>query len=406
MIRGKMSPSAPSACLAAAVAVAIVLSACTQSATRPRATATPAPTLNAPTVIATPTSSPSVSTAPAAVPYAPGFRPQSFTAISETNYWVLGDAGCGTRGCPRILHTVDGGATFRPIATPSASLADINDANSINAIRFANANDGWAFAPGLWSTHDGGAHWKNVRIAGVIWELEAAGGWVFATVGTCAPPYGMGCSGYRLERAPVGSDAWSDITPAGLGTQGPAFDLHQHSLFVLANDSGPDAGLWVSADSGVSFARYANPCVDLPGSPVAVSTSVVWAICSGGHFELPYLSLDGGRTFHTTTVEAVGANGSPLAATSAQRAYVGQVTSDLVMSQDGGRTFKTVLACPRDSSGARLQCDPVFLGFSDASVGYYIRTVQDISPTVPVIETQLWRTTDAGFSWKQIRFPS
>jgi hypothetical protein len=162
----------------------------------------------------------------------------------------------------------------------------------------------------------------------------------------------------------------------------------------------------VSADSGVSFARYANPCVDLPGSPVAVSTSVVWAICSGGHFELPYLSLDGGRTFHTTTVEAVGANGSPLAATSAQRAYVGQVTSDLVMSQDGGRTFKTVLACPRDSSGARLQCDPVFLGFSDASVGYYIRTVQDISPTVPVIETQLWRTTDAGFSWKQIRFPS
>lgn len=220
-------PRALGVYLAAAVAAAVALSACTQSATRPRATATPAPTLNAPAVIATPTPSTSALIAPAAMPYAPGFRPQSFTAISETNYWVLGDAGCGTRGCPRILHTVDGGATFRPIATPPASFADINDANSINAIRFANANHGWAFAPGLWSTHDGGAHWKNVQIGGVIWQLEAAGGWVFATVGACQPPYGMGCAGYRLKRAPVGSDNWSDITPAGLGTQGPAFDLHQ-----------------------------------------------------------------------------------------------------------------------------------------------------------------------------------
>jgi hypothetical protein len=128
-------------------------------------------------------------------------------------------------------------------------------------------------------------------------------------------------------------------------------------------------------------------------------------MCSGGHFEFPYLSLDGGRTFRLTTVEAVGANGSPLAATSAQRVYVGQVVADLVMSQDGGRTFKTVLACPRDSAGSRVICDPVFLGFSDASVGYYIRTVQP-TQSDPFVETQLWRTTDAGFSWKQVRFPS
>jgi photosystem II stability/assembly factor-like uncharacterized protein len=365
--------------------------------------ATPTPPASAPV---TPTPSPSASLTPALIPYAPGFRPNAFTAISETNYWVLGDAGCGTRGCPSILHTIDGGVTFRPVTTPSASFADIYDANSISALRFANAYDGWAFAPGLWSTHDGGAHWKNVQIGGVIWQLEAAGGWVFATVGACQPPYGMGCTGYRLKRAPVGSDNWSDITPAGLGTQGPAFDLHQHSVFVLANDSGPDAGLWVSANSGVSFARYANPCVDLPGAPSAVSASVVWVMCSGGHFLFPYRSLDGGRTFQATSADRVAANGSPLVATSAQRAYVGAVGFDLAMSQDGGRTFTSVLACPRDSSGARLQCDPVFLGFSDAAVGYYIRTVQATLTQPVVIETQLWRTTDAGFSWRQVRFPS
>jgi photosystem II stability/assembly factor-like uncharacterized protein len=102
----------------------------------------------------------------------------------------------------------------------------------------------------------------------------------------------------------------------------------------------------------------------------------------------------------------VAANGSPLVATSAQRAYVGAVGFDLAMSQDGGRTFTSVLACPRDSSGARLQCDPVFLGFSDAAVGYYIRTVQATLTQPVVIETQLWRTTDGGFSWRQVRFPS
>ena len=136
-----------------------------------------------------------------------------------------------------------------------------------------------------------------------------------------------------------------------------------------------------------------------------MSGSTVWVICSGGHFEFPYLSMDGGRTFRLTTMEAVGANGTPFAATSAQRAYAGQVTADLVMTQDGGRTFKTVLACPRDPAGSRLYCDPVFLGFTDASVGYYIRSVQP-TESDPVIHTQFWRTTDAGFSWRQVRFPS
>jgi hypothetical protein len=337
------------------------------------------------------------------MPYALGFRPNSFTAISETNYWVLGDSGCGSGRCPRILRTLDGGATFRPITLPTASFADRNDANSIGELRFANANDGWAFAPGLWSTHDGGAHWRNVQLGGLIWQLEAAGGWVFATVGGCEPNT-MNCPSFRLKRAPVGSDTWSDITPVGSGLQGPDIDLHQHFLFVL--ESGPDAALWVSANSGASYARYANPCGNnLPGGPVVVSGSTVWVICSGGHFEFPYLSLDGGRTFRLTTVDAVGANGSPFAATSAERAYVGQVTADLMMTQDGGRTFKTVLACPRDPAGSRLYCDPVFLGFTDAFVGYYIRIVQP-TQSDPVIHTQLWRTTDAGLSWRQVRFPS
>jgi len=393
--------------LAVALAVTVALSACTQAVSRPRAIATPtAPPGTTPTPTLTPTATPSPSTSvtPAPIPYEPGFRPQSFTAISETDYWVLGDAGCGTRGCPSILHTLDGGATFHPITAPPASFGANSDASSIDALRFANANDGWAFSPGLWSTHDGGAHWKSLQIGGVIWQLEAASGWVFATVGACEANM-MNCTGYRLKRAPIGSDTWSDITPATAGMQGPAFDLHQHFLFVLANDSGPDAALWVSANSGASYARYANPCGNLPGGPVVVSGSTVWVICSGGHFEFPYLSMDGGRTFRLTTMEAVGANGTPFAATSAQRAYAGQVTADLVMTQDGGRTFKTVLACPRDPAGSRLYCDPVFLGFTDASVGYYIRSVQP-TESDPVIHTQFWRTTDGGFSWRQVRFPS
>ena len=400
MVRG--AASVPSVYRAAAMAAAVALSACTQSASGLHST--PSPRSIAPLVVATATPSPSASVTPSAIPYAPGFRPNSFTAISETNYWVLGDAGCGTRSCPSILHTLDGGASFGPITTPPASFAAINDANSINALRFANANDGWAFSPGLWSTHDGGAHWKNVQIEGVIWQLEAAGGWVFATVGACETNM-MNCTSIRLKRAPIGSDTWSDITPGGTGLQVTAFDLHQHFLFVLANSSGPDAALWVSADSGASYARYANPCGNLPGGPVAVSGSTVWVICSGGHFEFPYLSLDGGRTFRLTTQETVAANGSPFAATSSQRLYAGQVTADLVMSQDGGRTFKTVLACPRDPTGSRLYCDPVFLGFTDAFVGYYIRIVQP-TQSDPVIHTQLWRTTDTGFSWKQVRFTS
>src|SRR5207237_9485984 len=128
-------------------------------------------------------------------------------------------------------------------------------------------------------------------------------------------------------------------------------------------------------------------------------------LCSQAQSRCRDRARERGRPFQATTADRVAANGSPLVATSAQRAYVGQVGFDLAMSRDGGRTFTSVLACPRDSSGARLQCDPVFLGFSDAAVGYYIRTVQP-TESDPVIHTQFWRTTDAGFSWRQVRFPS
>src|SRR5258708_32786385 len=53
---------------------------------------------------------------PLAVPA--GFVPLSFTAISESDYWVLGSVPCTGGRCTAIARTTDGGATFSGIHAP------------------------------------------------------------------------------------------------------------------------------------------------------------------------------------------------------------------------------------------------------------------------------------------------
>ncbi|MGH2887759.1 MAG: hypothetical protein ACRDPA_34510, partial [Solirubrobacteraceae bacterium] len=55
------------------------------------------------------------------------FAPQSFTAVSELTWWVLGPAACQFAGakppCGQILRTTDGGQHFTGIGSPNATLS-------------------------------------------------------------------------------------------------------------------------------------------------------------------------------------------------------------------------------------------------------------------------------------------
>ena len=80
---------------------------------------------------------------------------------------------------------------------------------SIREIRFAEPSDGWAWGPGLWSTHDGGSTWRQVPITGSVVSLEPYTGGVYAVIVDC-PYFGEGgCpNAPELFRSPTTRDAF------------------------------------------------------------------------------------------------------------------------------------------------------------------------------------------------------
>ena len=75
---------------------------------------------------ATATASTTTTTAGIATPSPGQFYPQSFTAISELTWWVLGQAQCPSgqqAPCGKIMLTTDGGVHFTAVGAPHAALS-------------------------------------------------------------------------------------------------------------------------------------------------------------------------------------------------------------------------------------------------------------------------------------------
>jgi photosystem II stability/assembly factor-like uncharacterized protein len=112
----------------------------------------------------------------------------------------------------------------------------------------------------------------------------------------------------------------------------------------------------------------------------------------------PLVSSDGGHSFSANSAESNGghnqfANSSMVAATSSLRAVIESSAAPLQLTTDGGRSWQPVLAPP--DTGEFL-----WLGFTDASVGYAVAVVGQNLPQTG----QLWRTADGGSHWSLVHF--
>ena len=163
-----------------------------------------------------------------------GFVPASVTFVSRNAGWVLGSAPCGSTTCVVVLKTLDAGRTWASINAPPTPFAGdaIDDYSAVSEIRFADAMNGWAFQPGLWATHDGGAHWHQVFLpakasAGIIDDVEAADGIVSATFldddngSTSIDTSGVTTDSWRATRIAVvsgaGPEPFGTVTLSGAG---------------------------------------------------------------------------------------------------------------------------------------------------------------------------------------------
>jgi len=330
-------------------------------------------------------SPPAASPSPPAESF-PGFQPRAVSAVSESEFWVL--------GCPagsqqaQVLHTTDAGKHFASTGAISSDARACGDtpAQTVGAIRFADPANGWVFGPGLWSTHDGGRTWAAVALAGKSdsVSLEPAAGEAYALVRQSP---GAKPSAVQLFRTPAKSDAWAPATLPAAVEQPAALGVHGKTVWVMTGGQAP--ALFVSHDQGGSWTRDGNPCsADLGGSLAPASDTTLWAFCATGMMGQPIVSTDGGRTFAAQPSVPRFVNSAVLGAVSAAKVFVASAASPLMRSADGGATYEPAIQQP--ANGAFT-----WVGFTDANVGYAVESG---------VNQRLWRTSDGGQTWSPVSF--
>lgn len=372
--------------------LALAAAGCTakKPAAVPTATASPAVSATPSSPATSPTPGPSASPVAASpssgAPPPAGATARSITFISLTQAWVLAAAPG-----PLVLHTTDRGkhwSVVGPITEGSAGAREI---------RFADAANGWAFDPGLYATHDGGAHWAAVPMQGNVLALEISGGTAWAVVSACAAQSGACASPTQLLRTPVGADQWAPVlAPLPPSTSQAQLVVHGSAVFVLADANPP----FLLASTGGALAARNNPCpTDLTPSALAGSSAVnVDVLCSGNgaagsSSKQVMASSDAGQTFHA--LAAAPLQGQPLALAAGSPTTIALAAasgaSEIYRTTAADTSWATVLTFPDGGAGWQD------LGFTDATHAVVIHETGPATGGSPTGAVYL--SDDAGATW-------
>lgn len=308
------------------------------------------------------------------------FTPLSFTAIGESDYWVLGNDS--------VLHTTDGGAHFARLPEPPLA----GERGTIRFLRFVDAEDGYAYVPrGSFAvTHDGGRSWRTLNLGAPL-AFATGGGLVHVVFAQCT---NAGCASLRFATSPVTTDDWH-VTPLPFAAADSlvALAAHGRDVWLLGsrgNRSSAREVLARSSAGGATFTVGAAPCTaGLGGQLLPASATALWAVCPTGMMAQAWRSTDGGATFaNLRGLQLV--NSAQLAPASSTTAVVAGngAGSPLLRTVDAGRTW----------TRAAVPVRPLvvqWVGFTDPRVGAAIVST--------ATGTELWRTTDAGASWSRVR---
>ena len=320
----------------------------------------------------------------------PGFEPETAAAVGTRALWVGGDYRCAGSWCLALLRSTDGGARFTRVGIPPLPSQGVAP-----TFEFANARDGFAFAEdatALYATNDGGMSWHRVGPRGTVHALSIDAGSVYAVFGRS-----------RFERAPVPGDDWRPLPflvrkefPLSVAARG-------RDVWLLGHPRHPRPGhlseLQRSADAGRTFTTAGGPCADLGGTLAPAGEGVVWAVCPSGMMAGLLLSTDGGRTFPMTrSFHDPGGIRLPTLTNSSQ-IYPASARTAVLYEGAAGPLFRTTdlgrrwTRLPR-TTGVR---DIFWLRFATSRIGTAVFTTRSHPD-----RASLWRTTDAGATWRTV----
>ncbi len=352
-------------------------------------------------------------TTPAVPPPVPAnFQPTSVTFIGLHTGWVFGQAGtpghCATQYCTSVARTDSAGQTWQGGPAPLAGPAD--GATGVSQIRFLNLDNGWAFGPGLFATHDGGQTWTPVSTDGMrVTDLETVGDRAFAVFASCTgsgADFAAQCTKFTLYSSPAGTDDW---TPVGASTSGLSFGAGAGSASIVLTGSrgyllAPDGALLAGpVDGSAAWSQVGRvPCAvgtaQPDGQPSGAllgaidATNLILACTQpaagsvGAEQKVIYTSADGGASWQRMTTAPTAGIASSVAASPSQTVVLGTDQGIDLLGAGGSGWQQATLVTGAPAGGFQ------YVGMTT--------DLQGIALPANATDGVVWFTFDGGASWR------
>jgi hypothetical protein len=335
--------------------------------------------------------------------------PIAASFVSASDGYLLGVtlAGCAATTASKIVlrKTADGGLHWTALPAPPAPWGGVAPdgtgripADGVTSLLFADARNGWAYGPGLWATHDGGATWHRVAVGGrAVQSMAVAGGQVLASLDDCAT-VDAACDGSHaagVESSPASQDAWRPIPGAAGGTAVAAQAGTGYAISAGTGQFGTDEELLAGpADGSAGWASRPIPCQQGTVALAAVTAARLLLACArlGAHPATTYLYSSSDAGAHWTRFAVLGLYDGASAIEQAPDGtmLVAGIYDGVELSRDAGRTWTRAAAV--DESDSVQGGGPLLARLITSDDGYVIGW---LGP--------LWVTRDAGRTWTEVR---
>lgn len=348
--------------LAAALLVALLVTACAESSA-PARRAAPGPT-------------PPATTAAYDV-----FRVLAATRVGPNDVLMIATVACRERaeGCTGLFRSVDGGAHWTSLPAPPGDLDD-------GRIAFAQSDVGVvverSFETGsgtAYSTEDGGAHWRRLPLTAVS-DAAVSDRIVYLL------------SENQLYAAAAGARSFAPIAT----TSATNFSVSGDALVAYTSVPRLTRPGDFDVIRGRSVVRRTSPCAPVTWSQavVASTSGVVLAVCgsepgTGNQLKTSFLSRDDGATWRRVAAPPLGGY-VEVGAAAAGGDFVAGGRMDPYVTSDGGRSWRGVIDGSGTSGGFYT------IGFSDSAHGWAV----DGGPPAA-----LYLTDDGGRTWQAATRP-
>lgn len=364
----------------------------------------PTPTTASRPLTATPVT-PAQSLDPSLPLFSASGRLLDMSFVDASNGWALGYfCGANANCAATIRKTTDGGQNWQAM---SGVRLEAGGNLLARRVYFANVNDGWAYDPSLFTTHDGGLTWVDAGRKGSILALASRGGIAWAIERTCSQGVDMlaQCARSLLTSGDNGR-TWQPtaVQPRIRGPESQIVFASEKDAWIVSwrviEPSAPNSPrvptLVATHDGGNSWQELDNPCDagSAEGSAdtrlAALDSGRIWALCgtqpaAGGQIKALYFSADGGQRWNLVSGYPPGAR--PLFAPPSLTA----VDTIIPRSTPGTATpIPALSATPYVSQG------PPYSG--------YINDITFVSPQrgfITLFRGTIFRTDDGGRTWRE-----